>query len=170
MNILVTTGRFNLVHSGHIELIKDASQFDKVVIGVCVGKANKVSYVERREALLSLAHTMGISTKNIEIVPIPHPFELIDIVLDWFGANHCVTIRLGQDREKLANQLKVYFSSHFLTKVSIIKRNSCSSSACRSYFSSNGGTKGLHTYWNGDLFARSRAYKAYCKELEKVND
>ena len=162
--VLLTTGKYNLVHTGHTRLIQDANRFDATVIGICDSKTNKVPYFHRKQALLELAKDQGIETFNIQIIPVANPFELVSVVKNWLP-HAKFTLRLGEDRLILSNKIINYYSSLDI-KQDILDRDECSSTRCREYFSSNGGSKGLQTYWDGSLAARDRAYTAYCREKQ----
>jgi hypothetical protein len=163
MNILVTFGRFNIPHTGHLSLLHRSPFYDKIIVGLssspqCAPVAGRI------EALKALMLSNSISSHNITFVPSKTVFSLIRDVFKQYPRDR-ITVTLGSDRQKLLQQVTKYYP----VKAFPTERptGAPSSSECRQYFRTNGGSQGLYRLWSGNLYARDIAYELY--KQEKIN-
>lgn len=113
MKTILTYGTFDLLHYGHIELLRSASQLgDKLIVGISTkefneskGKICMFSYEKRKELLEALSYV------NIVIPERTWEQKIIDIV-----ENNVDIFVMGDDWEGKFDELKKYCKVVYLPR------------------------------------------------------
>lgn len=121
----VTFGRFNIGHSGHVELIKMMLDYaDRAIVYVSSGAAN--NNWDLRVLLLShLCRVAGLDMKRVEFVEARNPHRAVYETVSYAPFNEAVIV-LGSDQQEMARKLGEEYDCPW-----IINRRSNSSTQMR---------------------------------------
>lgn len=100
----VTFGRFNLPHSGHVELIAMMLAYsDRAHVYISGGAAN--NNWDLRALLLShLCRKAGLDMKRVEFVKANNPYKAVYNTVQYAPYNEAVIV-LGSDQQEMARKL-----------------------------------------------------------------
>jgi len=155
----VTFGRFNIPHSGHVELIKMMlAHGEEAHIYVSAGQANN-DWDLRVLMLSHLCRLAELALNRVYFLKASNPFESIQRSLDSSPWQEVVVI-LGSDQQDMARKLGDVFDCP-----TIINRRSNSSTQMRFFLDAEDFREDLLHLYNGDEYATTLAMILRKEEL-----
>ena len=155
----VTFGRFNIPHSGHVELINlMLAHGDEAHIYVSAGRSNN-DWDLRVLMLSHLCRVSGLDLNRVYFLKASNPFDAIQRSLDSSPWQEVVVI-LGSDQQDMARKLGDVYDCP-----AIINRRSNSSTQMRFFLDTESFREDLLHLYNGDEYATTLAMILRKEEL-----
>lgn len=157
----VTFGRFNIAHSGHVELVKMMLQHGKKAhIYVSDGRNNNDWSV--RVLLLShLCREAGCDMERVNFLKSKSPFVAVQETIDSSPHKEAAIV-LGSDQQEMARKLGEIYDCP-----AIINRRSNSSTQMRFFIDVEDFIEDLKHLYGGDEFATSLSMILRAEELQR---
>ena len=157
----VTFGRFNISHSGHVQLIQLMLQHGEVA-NVCVsaGKSNN-DWDLRVQLLRHLCRLSDINLRRVNFFKCVSPFEAVD----WAIRNAVydeVAVVFGSDQEVMARKLADVYDTAV-----ILNRRTNSSTQMRFFLDTEDFIEDLRHLYQGDEFAITLAKVLRAEEIRR---
>lgn len=147
----VTFGRFNIPHSGHVELIKLMLVHGEEAHVYISGGANNNDWALRELTLTQLCRKANVDLSRVYFKEAKSPFEAVDQTIQsspWQEA----AIVLGSDQQDMARSLGEYYDCP-----TIINRRSNSSTQMRFFLDAEMFREDLLHLYDGDEFITALA-------------
>ena len=158
----VTFGRFNIGHSGHIQLIQMMLEYGEVA-NVCVSAGKGNNDWDLRVLLLKhLCREQGVPMERVNFLKCANPYEAVDFAVNTaeFGE---VAVVLGSDQQDMARKLAEVFDT-----ATIINRRTNSSTQMRFFLDAEDFIEDLRNLYNADEYAVTLAKVLRAEEIRRV--
>lgn len=158
----VTFGRFNIGHSGHVQLIQMMLEYGEIA-NVCISSgANNNDWDVRVLLLKHLCREQGVPLNRVNFIKCANPFEAVEGAISSaeFGE---VAVVLGSDQQDMARKLSEVFDT-----AKIINRRTNSSTQMRFFLDTEDFIEDLRYLHGGDEFAVTLAKVLRKEELRRV--
>lgn len=147
----VTFGRFNIPHSGHVELVQMMLEHSDVAnIYISAGKANN-DWALRALMFSRLCRAAGVDLKRVNFLKSNSPFEAVQNTVDEAEYNEAVIV-LGSDQQDMARKLAEMYDC-----ATVINRRTNSSTQMRFFLDAEDFREDLVHLYNGDEFSTALA-------------
>lgn len=160
-NATVTFGRFNIPHSGHVQLIQLMLDFgDEAHVYVSDGKNNN-DWDLRVLLLRQLCLEAGIDLQRVYFLKASNPFHAVQWAVGSTLWNEAAVV-LGSDQQEMARKLGDVYDCPV-----IINRRTNSSTQMRFFIDVEDFMQDLVHLYNGNEFATALAMLLRAEELQR---
>jgi nicotinamide mononucleotide adenylyltransferase len=157
----VTFGRFNIGHSGHVQLIQMMLEYGEIA-NVCVSSgANNNEWDTRVLLLKHLCREQGVPLERVNFIKCANPFEAVERAISTaeFGE---VAVVLGSDQQDMARKLAEVYDTAV-----VINRRTNSSTQMRFFLDAEDFIEDLRNLYDGDEFAICLAKVLRAEEIHR---
>jgi len=149
--VAVTFGRFNIPHSGHIELIQLMLDYgDEAFVYVSDGSSNN-DWQLRVHMLTQMCYHANVDTRRVNFRKASNPFEAVNEAIQCSPWQEAVVV-LGSDQQEMARKL-----GEVCDCAVVINRRSNSSTQMRFFLDSEEFIEDLRYLYNGDEYSAALA-------------
>lgn len=143
----VTFGRFNIPHSGHVELIQQMLNYGEYADVHISGSENNNDYDLRVLMLRHLCRVAKINLKRVRFFNSPTVVEAMTFSVNMAPFNECVLV-LGSDQTNMGYKISEAFDTGF-----VVNCRSTSSTEIRYFLDAEGFIQDLLHLYDGDEYA-----------------
>ena len=157
----VTFGRFNISHSGHVQLIQLMLQHGEVA-NVCVSAGSGNNDWDVRVLMLRhLCRQKGVPMERVNFIKCANPFDAVNNAVHnaEFGE---VAVVFGSDQEVMARKLADVYDTAV-----ILNRRTNSSTQMRFFLDTEDFIEDLRHLYQGDEFAITLAKVLRAEEIRR---
>lgn len=155
----VTFGRFNIAHSGHVELVQMMLEYSEEAYVFVSGGGSNNDWDLRVLLLSHLCREAGVDMNRVNFVKSYSPFEAVDRTLESSPWQEAVIV-LGSDQQEMARKLGDVYDCPV-----IINRRTNSSTQMRFFLDAEDFREDLIGLYDGDEFATALAMALRKEEI-----